>query len=488
MIQNKRFNDVDAAVDKIQACTHITEAGKAWLKASMDPFHDGRISGLEGYPDQCSENSVVQTVTQSVTISTPMGGTSTPNANWDCNMVMWPWDIAVNPPNSASTGGGVAWDAGAQGNLNFMVLGAPKYAVGGFSWGAAPTGATTYPLTSAYNASLGYISGTLDLENSSNADYSTAAYRVIGAAFEVVNTTAELYKQGQAAVFRSPTNTAFGDQYNLNFSTGGTTSAPSAPAWTGPTDIVQLFPDSLADVMILPSSQQWDAAKGCYCVQPFNSFENPARMASQQMYLALFGDGLAPNDDTTSTAIGNQMIVQTVNSHQFAGPWATHRGPFDFAGCYFSGLSAQTSLTVNVRWIIETFPSPYSTLAVLASPSPAYDPVAFQLASIASRTLPVGCPYDENPLGEWFEEVASRLLAAADPILGAATAVMPELAPLVPFLRYGAKYGEGVLKQRIKNRPKKKPGLKNKADKLRQSVDRNTRKLENMAVSKSTRR
>jgi hypothetical protein len=84
--------------------------------------------------------------------------------------------------------------------------------------------------------------------------------------------------------------------------------------------------------------------------------------------------------------------------------------PFDTSGVHFTGLSYTTTLTVNVRWLIERIPGPNEAdLVVLATPSASYDSLALELYTRCVNDMPPGVMLSENPLGEWFRDALSKV-------------------------------------------------------------------------------
>jgi len=75
-------------LNAIQKRTGLTEAGKNWLMASIDPFHDNQFR-VDGFPDATSSPSVTQCVKQSITINVP--GSVGATANWDCMVCLYPF-------------------------------------------------------------------------------------------------------------------------------------------------------------------------------------------------------------------------------------------------------------------------------------------------------------------------------------------------------------------------------------------------------------
>jgi hypothetical protein len=90
----------------------------------------------------------------------------------------------------------------------------------------------------------------------------------------------------------------------------------------------------------------------------------------------------------------------------------------DVSGAFFTGLSLLTTLTINWNIYIERFPSDLETdLVVLARPSPAYCPMAFELYKSIAMSLPVGVMQKENGLGDWFRDAVSSVAEFVTPVL-----------------------------------------------------------------------
>jgi hypothetical protein len=88
---------------------------------------------------------------------------------------------------------------------------------------------------------------------------------------------------------------------------------------------------------------------------------------------------------------------------------------------YFAGLSNQTTLELRVRAIVEYFPTPSEALISLSSPSPIYDPVAFQAYALIARNAPYAVPVGYNMDSKYFKMVLQVLSNAglAAPLLNA---------------------------------------------------------------------
>ena len=83
--------------------------------------------------------------------------------------------------------------------------------------------------------------------------------------------------------------------------------------------------------------------------------------------------------------------------------------PFMCSGAYFTGLSAQTSLTVTMRAFVEVFPSPGNPLVPLAHPSSPYDAKVLQCYSEIMSELHAGYPVRDNAAGDYFRKAYAAL-------------------------------------------------------------------------------
>ncbi len=92
--------------------------------------------------------------------------------------------------------------------------------------------------------------------------------------------------------------------------------------------------------------------------------------------------------------------------------------PFHQSGAIFTGLSFNTTLTLNLNVYYESFPSMSDpNILALAKPSAIYDPCALELYSRVLQELPVGVPVRENGLGDWFLNAASTAAKYLGPVI-----------------------------------------------------------------------
>jgi len=131
---------------------------------------------------------------------------------------------------------------------------------------------------------------------------------------------------------------------------------------------------------------------------------------------------VAPNAAFVVAPPFDLNIIEATTTQKFSpislqSSWHSN---FNHAGAYFTGLSATTTLQLNVIYYIERFPSQQdSDLVVLATNSSRKDCVAMDLYSEIIREMPVGVPQKMNGLGQWFADAVSSAVDFVSPVLSA---------------------------------------------------------------------
>jgi len=389
-------------LNALAARAGISECGKNWLIQALDPFHDTQLNPC-GYPDTTASASVVQRVKNSYQVSCPAGLTT---GTWDVNCALMPW---LNPVQFVS--GSSTMNGSTTTNVLTQVNDSVTLNVGGLQTIAAASGG---------NLNIGSVN------NSSNTAYNTSntipslylagTGRVVGYAMEIVNTTSELNKQGLATMYRIPipqnddgSTVTLDAKYtgdSINFV--GSASAIFMP----------MPPQNIAAAQLFAGTKAWDAQKGSYNVAPFNTPDVPAQSLS---YITPILYNTAATDSTVFAPTFARNT--TITGFGAASVPSFYWTEMDMVGTYFTGLSIQTSLTVNVIVYIERFPTQDDLdLLVIAQRSPEYDIKALEAYSLIAQSLPVAVPFDENGLGDWFKgavNMASEYLVPALSGLGA---------------------------------------------------------------------
>lgn len=239
-----------------------------------------------------------------------------------------------------------------------------------------------------------------------NGETSAGSYltRLIGGGYEVCNTTSELYKQGNCLSACAPQvieRSAIG-----NLQVGGGNSG--SPAFT-----CRMPPLNPAEVRANPNSVSWEAAHGCYVPIRMDHMKNPFGIQTSIPLLYVLG-----------TAGDAQCLISETDSPSVSGlfPNVTakpHIAPIADSVTFFTGLSSQTTLTVNVRFIEEV--APISDLDLLAFGPETYeaDPLALEYYQRALMKLPVAVTYAENGSAEFWSRVVKTIGSVAAPLAGA---------------------------------------------------------------------
>lgn len=420
----------------------ITPEACDWVKFALDPFHDQQLDNLRGYPDVATEPTVVVKIRQAVTVAAPPdlpeGGT------WDCHMVLSPVDYApksavvgvratpvgdtdglTTPDNAAGhvtpcelSG---SYEASKVGRMDGLVINSVPSATemeGNMTF----TPAHMPPTPGSYQTQNITLDDYLDYETTDNG-----VYRIVYSGFEVVNTTAQIYKQGAVTVYE------YGNSYETGASQPDKHSFPALgwadriPTQYNPTNFFRCPPNTLAEAKIMPGSHSWAAADGSY---------NTAKFQSDNPFQALTARPWVVCQNQTKTAAGGGYMTPTpvrgtaapFSAGSFASslnlaidqddvesstPLGGYPGPVHFSrmnttGAYYTGLSSATTLFVTWRVGIERLPAANKpAFLALAQPSATFDPNALVLYNMVANILPPGCPQGYNDAGKWYNWIAN---------------------------------------------------------------------------------
>lgn len=382
----------------------LTPSGKDFLVAALDPMHDTQLPNLQGWPDLESASSVIRCFKHSKTISKP----SSVTGNWDCVIQSFPLLNTLEMKLSSS-------------RSNNWIL--PTANAGTVTWSPVSILSTTSGNT---------IDTTKLFDPITYPDYSFSGVdfdptvlgsrgRLVGIGFEVNNTTSQLYKQGTVTVYRQPQQPAL--KSNTWFYASSSNGYPAIPF---DASVFSNFPIDLGETMLLAGTRQWKAADGVYVVVPFAGVENPAMGADyrQPVFQVNSHDEVGVVNTTkvifpkNISSLNDKLIFQ-----------ANRFTPSQSCGAYFTGLSAETTLTLQVNFYYESFPTVLDTeIVTLAKPSADYDAVALALYQHALNSLPVGVPANMNGFGDWFAGIVSNVAKYGGAAIGS---MVPGLGPVI---------------------------------------------------------
>lgn len=388
-------------LDKLVERGKITPDGAQWITTALDPFHDYQHQ-IAGYPDADGSATVVQCFQYAHDISKPAGSAG----NWDCHIFTNPYhceaqDNRFYTDSSEGTAGSSMVDLG------------PLFTLGGLvSSISCDSGEQLYPVpTSAFAPANGTYRS-----YAASGDIIRPDSRVIGFGFEVINTTAELSKQGSCTVYRMPQNPVSKCIPTLD-STGSYFAMLHGRA-------LRCLPSTPALATKLAGSQQWAAHEGAYVVVPQSTVENPITNVSTDAAIHLL-------DGTYGT---NHYVLTSGTNRCLNTPKATGASliqgapikwiPFNSCGVMMTGLSNASTLRLRIKIYVETAPvsllnASDSGLTVLATPSAAYDFNALKLYSETINLINAGVPVRMNGFGDFWKGVCNVMGKVALPALTA---------------------------------------------------------------------
>lgn len=398
----------------------IEPDSRDFLIAALDPYHDREFDIPKGYPDACTEKSVVRCFNFTTTIAAPEGVAST----WDC--------IINNSPFLGARSMKITSDAGTSRQNNLIVEnidGAVGYKPGVWarrflnidSYIPNGTGVVNYAETEF--PSIFGPAATTGFQLS--ASQLGGIGRIVGCGFEVHNVTPELYRAGTVTIGEVPqsdTTCAFCFM-NQDRAPVVVDSAPSSNTfyervYNVPVTVRPQIcrPSSSADLMVIPGSVQWEAAKGAYVVLGLQSATSnepsPVDYVQPLWWNSEVSETGSDVNESNLGVIPTDPLATGLSGRCSAAPvkWTS----LATKCAYFTGLSPETKLTINVRIFYESFPSnrEYDILT-LATPSAQYDPHAIELYQRCLTHLPVGVPVGMNGLGEWFAMAVSEFADVA---------------------------------------------------------------------------
>lgn len=380
----------------------ISEADVAYIKVATDPWHDTKVEGFDGIPDNFQGASITEPQTMTKTIKTPYAPGS---GNWSCRVVTYPFVGKTHCTQGYAYGQNVwvsAYVPGVTGR-NYASVTIDFSATDDFSLQA--------------HAEYMYI----------DSSVATGDLRIAGAGLEVVNTTSELHKQGLMTSARIPQTGSAENRSYFVTKPGVVPVAGASPLDSAYVDCqyVQSAPTTLSELTKYPGNVSWAAAEGQYSVigQYGAGSEKPRMANSGVMVYNRATPSVGPLQ--TEVVWAPYLTTQTAGSFSYS-PLAQQEtvipAPCDMIVTMYTGLSEDTTLTFKYRQLCErrvnvTIPEE-AALVPLSHNSPPYNPAVIELVAALWTALPPAVMFKENPEGEWWDRIMSGIGDIALPILG----------------------------------------------------------------------
>lgn len=415
----------------------ITPEACDWVKASLDPFHDFELQELNGYPDMSTEPTVKVMIRQALSVSKPPGLAA--GANWDCHVVLSPIDFhrvspiglshgptvcRIQPFSSIGAGSVVNGSGVMTGRMDgLMINSVPSAGTAGENFTYTPRHT---PVMGA--AASGYEMQNIVLDEFLDFDVTDlGVYRLVYSGFEVVNTTAQIHKQGAVTVYE------YGNSFEPSSTFAqGTGNTPAGQIAETMTTLFRCPPNTLQQAKIMPGARTWAAQDGSYNTAKFQS-DNPFQAVTRrpwgicQNYMTAPGANTGYDNNSTSGSYASDyhLLGFGTGAGSIAETASTHFSRMNTTGAYYTGLSESSTLLITWRVGLERLPSANKpTFLALATPCAAYDPNALILYNLVANALPPGCPQGYNDAGKWFQwitENAKKAIPSVYPIIRTAS-------------------------------------------------------------------
>jgi hypothetical protein len=404
----------------------LTPEGADWLTLRLDPYHDLN-KPVSGYPDADSYDTVVSAYNYELNVTKPAGAAG----DWDAHIFTLP--TASYAALNGTTGATYNFVAGTQA-YNLGLVNIAKDDSGN------PLFVDANPVVSA-NFSCARVAAFTEVE--------AGMSRMIGMGIEIIDTTAEVYKQGALTAYRMPA------QSSENQNMGWLNNAGTHQAQANVRSLVSP-PSTVSEAVAYRGTVQWHAKEGAYMSVGQNGVENPFTASiTQGVYIS--SDGIVSNSQGLCSSLTAQTALQA--PPLLTASTASHTKTLNVtqSGIFLTGLANSSTFKIRVRVYMERAPQRGdTTLIPLATPSAHYDPAALEVYSKLVTELPVCVPVDFNAKGDWWKwvlNVMSKIL----PVAGAAlTPLFPAAGPLGAALGTAAAAAPKPSQMTNSNQAKKK--------------------------------
>lgn len=404
----KKVSRAEAIMDRLVSHHALSGEGRDWLTLSLDPFHD-LDHPVAGYPDADTSKTLVSCYQYALDVSKPVNVST---ATWDAHVFTMPF--------TGSTGSHVSYPGTTAPAVSKFVAQNPTVATDRSFLNVEinNSGGSLYPRSGAEEQAANRWSLHLPV---SATIFDGTMTRVIGMAFEIIDTTAEVYKQGALTAYRMPQMPVDGGMYYEDL--GNNLLGPMSH-----TVLYHSPPSTPAEAMLLGGTRQWDAQKGAYVVCTQNSVHNPLTMSGPKAGIVGAGNFRLAHASISAFAVEAHNAPPALS---MVNPSPMVHIPFNTSGVMLTGLNAASTFRIKFKLYVESAPLPWqSDLVVLATPSAPYDPTTLEAYSKALTHVPVAVYASDNAMGDWFAGLADIVSKMALPVSTIAGSVFP-FAPAI---------------------------------------------------------
>lgn len=403
---------------------------RGYIISQLDPFHDSDYR-IEGAPSSLNSASVVLTCKAERTLSAadfPFIFGST----FDLNIASFPISNYQNLTGCNRAFGNT---------LSRLQSAVDSYeAIYPLTISAAESGTPTFTFVDSDGprwTGLG-VGDPLQYVTPDGVSYRRS--RLIGQAFEAIDVTPEIYRQGSVTVYKQP-STSLDETYNCVNLWNGATAQKVMPLQRAKT--ISVPPLTAATAVRLAGSRTWPAREGAYVVSERCDGETPF-LQPDNTAIFLKGantfNGSLNNFKNGYPSTWRQDMwdtqSKTVVTENVTGPENVNSAfPYNVSGAFFQGLSTQYS-TLRLRLIQfwEVIPTTDDvSLVPLTTPTLPMDYNLETLLQKVMATQPAGWMASDNPKGEVWRRIAriagsiikesAPLVSLVNPELGVATQI-----------------------------------------------------------------
>jgi len=404
-----------------------TPEGALWLMQSLNPFSDWKADAV-GFPDTDGSRSVVYRVPLQMAVNAGSNG-AIGNGQFDVNFFFLP-TLTSGASDSLSnfdynqTNGILSQSAsGAWPTFNFGFLNAV----------VVPSGTATGPVGGSSLANMANATVlTLGLDT-----YIKGNGRVVSWGLEVYNNTPVLSIGGAVTVYRQPQSHSYASSLTIGNPAGGPVVLDFGTQYSR---IMNLWPTTSADALVLSQSKQWNASDGAYVIGTASASENPYTQKACQKVVYVQNNG-ATLANTTALAQNPLTITPIGGGTAYNLYTANFLGPVDTNGAYFFNLPNATVLTAVLTAFVEVAPVAKDQTAPLAKECCPFDPLAIELMARVTQTMSVGDMVKNNANGDWFRKICNILADVAEPIGQAIGCFVPGASMVGSTIAKGARFG-----------------------------------------------